>query len=216
MTGALLPTRLAIAMHVPDAVGSQQTGQLDAKAPAVNNVQAPDVHELDQFSQEQYNLNDSMALSLGYSLFSLSDNANHVLLVFQAARFKDLVSEGETYRFGVAIEAAITVTTNSFKGGLTLPVVAANVQLNFASASSEVSLRGYRPPPSSPPILPTWGSFDVSSYTDFQEAISKMQQNVLFDDNNIVPVLIATTSAPATVEAPAGSRKHWYNSLGIS
>ena len=165
MTGALLPTRLAVGMHLPDEASSQLAGQPEPKA--------PDVQELDQFSQEQYNLNDSMALSLGYSLFNLSDDADQVLLVFQAARFKDLVSEGETYRFGVAIEAAITVITNSFKGGLTLPVVAANVQLNFASASSELSLRGYRPPPSGPPMLPTWGSFDVSNYTDFQGTISK-------------------------------------------
>lgn len=216
MTGALYPTRLALGTHLPQRAAVRDTQQVGTEALPAPALKVPSSDELDQLTQEQYNLNDSLALSLGYSMFSLSDNANHVLLVFQAARFTDIAFQEETYRFGVAIEATITVTTNDFKGGLTLPVVAANVQLNFASASSDLGVRGYRPQASSPPMLPTWGSFDVGSYTDFQGTISKMQQDILFDDKNIVPVLLATTSTPPAVEAPQGSRKHWYNKLGIS
>jgi hypothetical protein len=222
MASALLPTRLALGIHLPP--GTTSRAATAGAAPtddqsdlAGNSIAIPTSGgDLDQLAQEQYNLNEQLALSLGYSMFNFGENAHHVLLVFQASRFKDVSFNNETYRFGVAIESTIAVTTNDFKGGLTLPVIAANVELNFASASSELSVRGYLPKSASAPALPTWGSFDVGSYADFQETVSKMQQSILFDDDNIRPVLLATSQMPPGVDPQPPGRKHWYNKLGIN
>jgi hypothetical protein len=43
--------------------------------------------------------------------------------------------------------------------------------------------------------LPSWGSFDVASYSAFQSAVSGLQNSVLFDNSHIVPVLLATTAS---------------------
>jgi hypothetical protein len=122
---------------------------------------------------------------------TLAAQGSHAVLIFQAARYKDVPFQGQTYRFGVAIEATIVVTTAKFQGSLTPPVVAANVQLDFAAASSTLAVRGYLP--QSPLKLPEWGSFDVASYAQYQAEISKLQDDILFDNPNIKPELLAAT-----------------------
>jgi hypothetical protein len=208
----LLPTRLPFTGHLPDGLAppgdaglltaadvappqpAQETGtgNLEAADRAAAHLTAED---LEQLSQEQYNLQESEALSLGYSVATLTTEGSHDLLIFQAARYKDIDIQGQTYRFGVAVEATITVATAKFQGALTLPVVAANVQLSFAAASSTLAVRGYLP--QAPLQLPAWGSFDVGSYADFQATVSKLQDTTLFDNSNIRPVLLASTQPPA-------------------
>ena len=141
----LQPTRLPFTGHLPDSPTSGDESGVP-RAEAV--LQAPDqespadnleaaikaaasltAEDLQQISQEQYSLDASTALSLGYSVATLAAQVSHDVLIFQAARYKDIDIQGQTYRFGVAIEAAIVVTTAKFQGALTLPVIAANVQL---------------------------------------------------------------------------------------
>lgn len=219
----LLPTRLTLAGHLPDGLvpsgetdllkaadvappqPAQESGtsNLETASQAAANLTAED---LEQLAQEQYNLEESTALSLGYSVASLTAQGSHDVLIFQVARYKDIDIQGQTYRFGVAIEATVVVATAKFQGALTLPVVAANVQLNFAAASSILAVRGYLPQTALQ--LPTWGSFDVGSYTDFQATVSKLQDNTLFDNPNIRPVLLATTQPPAA--SPPVKPKHIF------
>ena len=163
-------------------------------------------------SQEQYNLDQSGAITLGFSVVSLAASGTHAILVFQIARYKDVADNGDTFRFGVAMEATITVNTAKFQGSLALPVVAANVQLGNATASSNLAVRGYLP--QSPLHLPAWGSFDVGNYTDFQNTVSKLQDDILFDNKNIRPVLLATTK---TVPGKTPIQEHphgWFYNTG--
>jgi hypothetical protein len=224
----LLPTRLTLAGHLPDGLApsgeadlfkaanaappqpAQEggTGNLEAANQAAANLTGKD---LEQLSQEQYNLEESTALSLGYSVVNLTAQGSHDVLIFQAARYKDIDIQGQTYRFGVAIEATVVVATVKFQGALTLPVVAANVQLNFAAASSILAVRGYLPQTALQ--LPAWGSFDVGSYTEFQATVSKLQDNTLFDNPNIRPVLLATTQPPPA-SPPVKPKNSFFYDVG--
>jgi hypothetical protein len=153
--------------------------------------------DLTDLAQEQYNLEESAALTLGFSLANLAPNVSHDVLVYQVARYKDIAAtDGNTYRFGIAVEATIVVTVDKFQGGLTLPAIAANVQLGHSTASSDLSVRGYAFQAATAITLPPWGSFDVDSYTDFEKAIDDIVAKVLFDANNIKPVLLATSAPP--------------------
>jgi len=231
-TSALQPTRLALGSHLSDEKRTSLAQQAVAPVPippappppGTEAAPAPpppppppgtpatalipgtpqDGGELGELAQEEYNLDETLALSLGFAVASVSGNGEHEVLVFQSARYKDVSFQGETYRFGVAIESTIVVNSTTFKGGLTLPAVAANVQLGFTSASSKLAVRGYIP--TKPLTLPAWGSFDVGSYSAFQNTVSDLQ-TVLFDNANIHPVLLATT-APPHPDAPKPKSKH--------
>jgi hypothetical protein len=189
----LLPTRLALGNYFPGsppASGGQPEQAVElrqAVPPSPPSSIEVSVDDLAEMSQEQYNLKQSDAVTLGYSLVTLSESGTHDVLIFQAARYKDVADGEYTFRFGVAIEA----TTEKFEGGLTLPAVAANVQLSNASASSDLAVRGYLPKTALQ--LPAWGSFDVGSYTEFQTKVSNLQSTVLSDNDSIRPVLLATT-----------------------
>jgi hypothetical protein len=213
---SMQPTRLTLAGHLPDSSGEPPTGVV---TPAVSGPPGAPIAgipqngaDLGELSQDEYNLEESAALSLGFSVATLEDSAKHDVLIFQAARFKDVAVQGATYRFGVSVEATIVVTTDKFQGSLTLPVVAANVQLSFAKASSTLAVRGYLPQANKPIHLPAWGSFDVGSYADFQAVVSKLQDAVLFDNDNIRPVLLATTEQPQQ-NAAGKAKPHWYSRL---
>jgi len=191
---------------------TQETAAAAQSPPAPTDADIPQSgSDLGELSQDEYNLEESGALTLGYSVANLSASGTHDVLIFQAARYKDVAIEDKTYRFGVAIEATIVVTTEKFQGNLTLPVVAANVQLSHATASSNLAVRGYLP--QKPLHLPVWGSFDVGSYSDFQNTVSQLQDDVLFDNANIHPVLLATTQ-PAKGSPPSEPTHGFFYNVG--
>lgn len=200
---ALQPTRLGLAAHVAaapraEAAEAAEPGGAAPAAPGPPQAAIPTAGaDLLNLAQEQYNLEASAAATLGFSVFSLKPDVQHDVLVYQVARYKDVSdTSGATYRFGIAVEATIVVTVEKFEGGITLPSVAANVQLNHSTASSDLAVRGYAFPAGASVTLPAWGSFDVDSYTDFQKAVDAIVAQVLFDNENIHPVLLATTTAP--------------------
>jgi hypothetical protein len=60
------------------------------------------------------------------------------------SRWKDIVSGAHTYRFGVALRAIVVISDIKGDGTLTLPVVAAQVELEGARASAQLLVRGYK------------------------------------------------------------------------
>jgi hypothetical protein len=176
------PTNLPIEDHLPDPKAVE----------AVASDIPSDGQDLPELGQYQYHMSFDEAASLGFPVARLDEQYRHEVLLFQAARFKDISSEnGATFRYGVALEAMITVSV--IKGDLTATVaaVAAAVQLSTANASSSLFVRGYLP--QAPLVLPDWGEFDVGAYSKFEETISTLQSQILFDNANIRPQLLATT-----------------------
>jgi hypothetical protein len=121
--------------------------------------------------------------------------------MFGTSRWTDIASGGHTYRFGVALRAIVVVSDIKGDGALTLPVVAAKVELEGARASAQLLVRGYKGSGLGD-LLPAWQTFGVDSYGQYMTAISALQKQIMKDAGNIQPELLATTVVSRKVPAP--------------
>ena len=131
---------------------------------------APSADALNNWTQENYSLNVSAAANLGFPVGNVEGSVQHDALMFGAARWKDVVSGEHSYRFGVALRALVVVSDIKVSGALTLPVVAAKVELEGARASAQLMVRGYVGSDLGA-LLPTWQSFGVDSYAQYMGAV---------------------------------------------
>ncbi len=165
----------------------------------------PDVSELACWSQENYQLDTKAAAHLGFPIARLGAELQRTLLIFGTSRWADTDSgDGHVYRFGVALRVLVHVTSTTIKGDVTLPSVAADVQLGNVQASAQLLVRGYNGSTLGT-LLPPWQSFDVDSYAAYMAAISAIQNEVMAHDENIVPQLLATTIAGPSLPSSAQS-----------
>jgi hypothetical protein len=164
----------------------------------------PAADELGDWTQENYNVDVSVAANLGFPIGNLTGSVQHDALMFGVSRWTDVVSDKHTYRFGVALRALVVVLDIKVSGGLTLPVVAAKVEIEGARASAQLMVRGYVGSDLGG-LLPTWQSFGVDSYAQYMAAVSSLQKVILSDAANIQPELLATSvfsrNAPDPEEA---------------
>jgi hypothetical protein len=175
----LRPTSLPIENH------------LDTVPETLKSLLPADGNDLPELGQYQFHLSFDEAASLGYAVAKLDEEHRHEVILFQAARFKDISQDGATFRYGTALEAIITVSVTKGDSSVTLAAVAASVQLSYANATSSLSVRGYLP--QAPLMLPEWGEFDVGAYSRFQQTVTDLQSKILFDNEHIRPQLLATT-----------------------
>ena len=170
-------------------------GDVHAAAGLASDVEmpvAPEAAELDNWAQEAYSLDVSAAASLGFPVGSITAGVQHDALMFGSSRWKDVVSGEHSYRFGVALRALVVVSDIKGSGALTLPIVAAKVELEGARASAQLLVRGYKGSDLGG-LLPTWQSFGVDSYAQYMSAVSDLQKTIMGDAGNIQPELLATT-----------------------
>lgn len=162
---------------------------------------APDPGALDNWAQESYSLTVSAAAGLGFPLGSVTASYQRDVLMFGTSRWVDVASGEHAYRFGVALRAIVVVSDIKGNGALTLPVVAAKVELDGARASAQLLVRGYKGDALGG-LLPAWQTFGVDSYGQYMTAISALQKQIMADAGNIQPELLATTVVSAKVPAP--------------
>jgi len=140
----------------------------------------PEADELDDWAQENYSLSASAAASLGFPVGSLTATVQRDALMFGSYRWKDVVGGEHTYRFGLALRALVVVSDIKGSGALTLPFVAAKVELEGARASAQLLVRGYKGD-NVGGLLPTWQSFGVDSYAQYMTAVSDLQKAIMVD-----------------------------------
>jgi hypothetical protein len=193
----LLPVNISEATVVARA--SAVTG-VSATLPAV-----PAVADLASWSQENYQLSVKAAAHLGFPIATSSDDVRRDLLIFGTSRWTDVDSgDGHVYRFGISLRVLVQVQSVEAELDLTLPAVAASVQLGRAQASAQLIVRGYNSSTLGK-LLPPWQSFTVDSYSQYMAAISAIQQEIMNNDGSIVPQLLATTVAAPTLPSSAQS-----------
>jgi hypothetical protein len=107
------------------------------------------------------------------------------------------------------------IVISDIKGslGLTLPVVAAKVELEGAPATAQLFVRGYKGDDLAD-LLPSWQTFGENSYAQYMKAVSDMQKKIMADNGkNIQPELVATTVLSSTVPPAAvavGTVYGWF------
>jgi hypothetical protein len=169
-------------------------------APGTDVPAAPEVNDLDNWSQEAYSLSVSTASDLGFPVGNITASFKREALMFGSSRWKDVVNGGHTYRFGVALRAIVVVSDILGSGALTLPVVAAKVELEGARASAQLLVRGYKCNALGD-LLPAWQSFGVDAYGQYMKSVSDLQKEIMGDAQNVVPELLATTVVARPVPA---------------
>ena len=163
---------------------------------------APDPGALDNWSQEAYSLSVSAAANLGFPVGNITAAYQRDALMFGSSRWVDVASGDHTYRFGVALRAIVVVSDIKGSGALTLPVVAAKVELEGARASAQLLVRGYKGSALGGQ-LPAWQSFGVDSYGQYMTAVTALQKQIMEDAANIQPELLATTVISPKAVSPA-------------
>jgi hypothetical protein len=199
MATSLVPVNLSVAdVH---AVAHAATG---AELPDAGEVTVPTAGDLSNWAQEAYSLDVSAATNLGFPVGNLSATYKRQALMFGSSRWRDITTEGHSYRFGVALRAIIVVTEVKGAGTLTLPVLAAKVELEGARATAQLMIRGYKSSKLAP-RLPNWQSFGVDSYAQYLKAVSDIQQLILSDEGGIEPELLATTVLSPSLPSAASA-----------
>jgi hypothetical protein len=187
MTTNLVPVNLSVAdVH---AAAKAATG---TELPKPEEVPIPPASDLGNWAQEAYSLDVNAATSLGFPVGNLTANYKRQALMFGSSRWRDITANGQSYRFGVALRAIIVVSEDKVGGALTLPVLAAKVELEGARATAQLLVRGYKSSQLAT-RLPNWQSFGVDSYAQYMKAVSDIQQLILSDESGIQPELLATS-----------------------
>src|SRR5215469_14139158 len=193
-----MPAMIPVNMSVEDVHAAA------GLAPGTAAPTAPDANELDNWAQEAYSLSVSAAANLGFPLGSITAGGQRDVLMFGTSRWIDVASGEHTYRFGVALRAIVVVSDVKGSGALTLPVVAAKVELEGARASAQLLVRGYKGNVMGG-MLPAWQTFGVDSYSQYMTAISALQKQIMEDAGNIQPELLATSVFSPKVPAPGAA-----------
>jgi hypothetical protein len=136
------------------------------------------------------------------------------VLLFGITRYSDVVWQQEVYRYGVSIRVLLEIFSDKLDFNLSLPTIAAKVELGVVRASSQLLIRGYAGDISA--SLPSWQSFDVDSYADYQKSVNELQHKILGDSANIRPELLSTTFAQKLVDPSKHTAKRgWLTILAI-
>jgi hypothetical protein len=170
--------------------------------PATDVPAVPTADQLDNWSQEAYSLSVNAAANLGFPVGNITASYQRDALMFGSSRWIDVASGEHTYRFGVALRAIVVISDIKGGGALTLPVVAAKVELEGARASAQLLVRGYKGSTLGE-MLPAWQTFGVDSYGQYMLAISALQKQIMADAGNIQPELLATTAVSPRAASPA-------------
>jgi len=159
---------------------------------------APSADTLCNWTQENRSLSVHAAANLGFPVGDVDVSGDRQILIFGSSKWADVQSGAHSYRFGVSIRVVVQASDLKTKGSLTLPLVAADVEANGARASAELIVRGFKG--SLGAQLPKWQSFGVEQYSQYMEAVSRIQETVMgASEDLIAPQLLATTAVASAL-----------------
>jgi hypothetical protein len=117
-------------------------------------------------------------------------------LVQEASRSKTVSgADGSVESWGISVRLAVATNKWDVKASLTIPAIAAAVELGMATASAAIDVRGYKGDLSD--LLPKPTSLDVTTYASYIHAFGLIQQKIFADVANQVPELLTRQAAPA-------------------
>ena len=117
-------------------------------------------------------------------------------LVQETSRSKTIT--GSTWAeetWGIAIRLVVATDDWHANVGITVPAVAATIELGLANASAALEVRGYTGDYSS--LLPTPTGLNVETYAVYISAFGKLQKQIFADPAHQVPQLLQHSRAPA-------------------
>ena len=138
--------------------------------------EVPKAEDLDEWVWTQYNLESGLSGKLGFSLASIEASYNTRTLVAEFSRSKTIAANGKNNAcFGVSARLIVNVSGLDAKATLTLPLVAAEAQLNRAEATANLRVLGYVGPDLGKQF-PEFDSFDMESYVKLRQSLSELRE----------------------------------------
>jgi hypothetical protein len=107
--------------------------------------------------------------------------------------------DGEVGEYGVAIRLVLTVSATALEGALTIPIVAAQAQLNRVTASARMSVLGFRDIRVGR-LLPAFDILDVQGYGKYTKAADDIRAYIATHGQSIDPVLLRKVPSPPAAE----------------
>jgi hypothetical protein len=158
--------------------------------------------DLALWEQESYQLTAEVAATLGFPIWGVDSKTDVRVMIFGISRYADVQVDSHTFRYGTGIRVLLEIVDTENKAQVTLPAIAAQVQLEGLKANSQLLVSGYVGDISAD--LPAWQAFDVQTYSDYMASINKLQARVFGDTANMRSVLLSSTAASTLV--PPGDR----------
>jgi hypothetical protein len=127
------------------------------------------------------------------NLVGLSAEATKAALVQETRRYTVIDDPADATReqvWGVAVRLAVATTSVDVNVAVTIPVVAATVELNYADARAAIDVLGYSGDFGEKLPAPT--QLDVNSYAAYMTSFAVIQAQVFSDRDNQRPTLLAT------------------------
>jgi hypothetical protein len=192
MAESLAPVNVslpALTAAVAQKRGAGPTEDLETSA----QVEVPSADSLATWQQESYQLDAKFAASVGFPLWGAETTDHLKVMLFGISRYEDVRSGVHVYRYGVAIRVLLEIFDSENQAKVSLPAIAAQVELDILQANSQLIVLGYVG--NIGPQLPDWQAFDVNNYANYMAAVSKLQAQVFGDVANTKPVLLSSTLA---------------------
>jgi hypothetical protein len=188
-------------------------GMRIAPLPSLAHLTPPKAAALDTWQWEQYTLSWNLAAKLGFAFGSVGGGYQSRVLVAEFSRSKTIETDGSDHtpraRFGVAARLVVHVRQVRADLQLTLPVIAAESQINNLEARANMTIEGYIAPDAGK-IFPPFGSFDVESYVKMLEALTAAKEIIGEDPAKIQPVpLWRSASRASEVDLTTGLAVAW-------
>lgn len=133
---------------------------------------------------ELYHINKDNKATLGGFGFEGSYSDNETIIIKDYVRTKNVTCNGKTQKVGIGLRCFIRVTSRNYRGGANLPYLAANVQLNKATASYKIVSLGFGIPGDVFASIKSSGSYDVTGFGEVEKAFDKIMSS-LTDKNEM-------------------------------
>lgn len=176
-----------------------------AVAPDQTCTVPPTAEELDEFRDERYELQASAAARLGLAFLTGSVSGNRKSIVTDFMRGAFCTSEsGSRVFYGASCRLVVDVSGFSADAKLTLPVIAAQVEMGVAKAMYRLSAKGYVGKISD--VLGASGDLNVENYVNMIKAIDILKGRIADDTANVRPRPLYLDVDQAEVDVEAGRR----------
>ncbi len=147
----------------------------------------PKADELEGFRVQRREIHAHLAGKLGLTLLSGSFSGRRLVVVQDFHRSARCTAEdGSTVVYGASARLVVDIAGFEGSAQLTLPAIAAQVEMGVASAQYDLSARGYVGKVGD--LLGAPSALDVENYVKLIDSITKLQQLIADDYANIRPV----------------------------
>jgi hypothetical protein len=146
----------------------------------------PQATELGQLLDQRFEVHSRFAAELGGAFFSVSASGRRLIIVQDFYRAAPCQTEdGTDVLYGASVRLLIGVSGFEANAKLTLPVIAAAVQLGNMQARYRLEMKGYRGKVGD--LLAEPDELNVETYIKLIQSVRELRKRIADDTSNIFP-----------------------------